>query len=102
MAGISIKQGAALVLQLAAYDDQGTAFNLAGVTASAQVRDAQNNLVATLPIVAGGDINLLGITVPATTGWPIGLLRCDIKLLVAGLPAISETFSISVQQAVTQ
>lgn len=102
MADLSIKQGAALLLSLAAYDDQGVAFPLTGVTYRAQVRDAQGNLVATLPMEAGPGSNQVTVTEPSTASWPIGLLHCDVLFTIAGQNVISDTFSIRVSQAATQ
>lgn len=102
MADISIKQGAALLLSLTTFDDQGVAFPLTGVTYRAQVRDAQGNLVATLPLSAGPASNQISIAEPSTLGWPVGLLHCDMLLTVAGQNVISDTFSIRVSQAATQ
>ncbi|MGH7041918.1 MAG: hypothetical protein ACREFY_07285 [Acetobacteraceae bacterium] len=41
-------------------------------------------------------------TNPGTTGWPLGMLRCDIKAIIGGLPVLSETFPIHVGRAVTR
>jgi hypothetical protein len=102
VADISLKQGAALQLQIAALDDEGVAFDLSTVTARAQVRDVQDNLVATLPLTVGSAANLLLVALPSTSDWPIGLLRCDVRLTVAGMDVISDTFTIHMQPPVTR
>lgn len=102
MADISLKQGAALALQIAAYDDQGVAFDITGMTYRAQVRDAQNDLVAALPMVPGAAANLISIFVPSTQAWPLGLLRGDIRFTANGADVISDTFTIHMLAAATQ
>lgn len=106
---IRIKQGAALILSLT-FCEEGQPVDLSTVTLSSMVRDAQDCLVATVSVSKGAAIGAASIQVPApdnpldpgTTGWPLGMLRCDIKAIIGGLPVLSETFPIHVGRAVTR
>lgn len=99
---LSIKQGAALVLNLQFTNADGTPADLSAVALSSQLRDATNLLIASLPITLGATIGTASIEVADTTAWPIGVLRGDIKAVAAGLPAYSQTFALRVERAVTQ
>lgn len=99
---IHIKQGAALQLTLTFYDDQDAPVDLSTVMLSSQVRTSLNELVATLPVTVTGTPGLATVEQDNTTTWPIGLLRCDVLMLVAGVPSLSQTFPIRVERSVTQ
>jgi hypothetical protein len=101
MATLSLKRGAALLLDLLLQNDDGTPVVLAGLVLTAQLRDAQSGLVANLPITATGAPGLARIEVLATGGWPLGVLRCDIQVDNAGRRLISQTFSLRVERQVT-
>jgi hypothetical protein len=99
---IRIKQGASLLLQLTFQSDAGAAIDLTNVSLASQVRDAEGNLIATLPIVPTSTDGVATVTVANTSLWPLGTLRGDIKATIGAVVALSETFSIRVDQAVTQ
>lgn len=99
---VAIKQGAALILQLQFLNDDGTPVDLSTVALSAQVRDALGNLVAALPIQRAATLGTASITQADTTAWPVGVLRCDVKAVMSGLAAYSQTFAVRVERAVTQ
>ena len=98
---VSIKQGDALVLQIQFSNDDGSPADLAAAAVTSQVRDGQNNLVAQLPVVAAATQGTFGVTEANTSGWPLGMLRCDLKLVVGGLAVHSDTFAIRVRPGVT-
>lgn len=98
---LEIKQGDALVLALQFLNDDGTPADLSAIALTSQVRDGQNNLIAQLPITLAATPGLAGITQASTTAWPLGVLRCDIKAVLGGLPVHSQTFALRVKPAVT-
>jgi hypothetical protein len=98
---IHIKQGAALRMTMNFYE-QDAPVDLSTVTLSSQVRTALNELIATLPITVTDTPGLATVEVDNTSDWPIGLLRCDVKALIAGVPSLSQTFPIRVERSVTQ
>jgi hypothetical protein len=102
MPQIEIKQGAALRMQWTFTNNDGSPADLTSVTLSSQVRTVTNDLVTALPIVRTAAQGVATVEVDDTTAWPIGLLRCDIKAVIAGVPVLSDTFGIHVQRSVTQ
>jgi hypothetical protein len=98
---IHIKQGAALRLTMNFYEHDAPV-DLSTVTLSSQVRTSLNILVATLPITITGTPGLATVEVDNTTNWPVGLLRCDVLALIAGVPSLTDTFPIRVERSVTQ
>ena len=102
MAEIRIKRGATLALQLTFQADDGTPLDLTAVTLSAQVRTPAGDLVTGLPIVRTDVAGVATVTVNDTSQWPVGMLRSDLKALIAGAAVFSDTFAIHVSQAVTQ
>lgn len=100
-AEIRIKKGAALCLRFAFTETDGTASDLTSAEPAAQIRDVFGHLLATLSFTTEAP-GVLQATVADTRAWPAGALRCDVRVLRDGLPAISETFPIWVDQAVTQ
>ena len=101
MTVLSLTRGAALQLDILLQDDNGAPVALAGLTLAAQLRDAQNALVANLPIVAGTSPGLARVEVLATNTWPLGVLRCDFQVDSAGRRLISQTFSLRVERQIT-
>jgi hypothetical protein len=102
MSEIRIKRGASLNLLLRFTRTGGGAADVTHIVLTSQVRDAQDNLVATLPLLKLPEIGLVTITVPDTTQWPIGRLRCDLTAALGGQIVYSETFAIQVARSVTQ
>jgi len=101
-AEVCIKQGAALVVNLQFNNDDGTPADLSAVALSSQVRDGLGNIIAALPITLGATMGTASIEVVDTVAWPIGVLRADIKAVLGGLPAYSQTFAVRVERSVTQ
>jgi hypothetical protein len=101
MSEISVKPGDTLLLQMTFQNDDGSGADLTNVTLLSQVRDPVGNLIAVLPITKTSVLNVATVDVD-TTGWPGGLLRCDIRAVSAGFRDMSETFGIRVNRAVTQ
>lgn len=101
---IDIKRGQSLNCGLQFNNDDGTPANLSASTITSQVRDYLNTLVASLSIVVTGDGTAGAATMAFgdTSGWPPGVLRCDIKVVTSGVVQFSETFSIQVGRSVTQ
>ena len=101
-ARIEIKKGASLSLQFSVFNDDGTAADLTAVALTAHVRDPLGNLVSALPIVRASPTGVATVSVPDTSLWPEGLLRADIKAVVAGSVLYSDTFGIMVQRSITR
>lgn len=97
-----IRQGDTLLLQLTVQDDEGNPVDLTNLALASQVRDAVGNLVATLGITKTIVPGVATITQLATSFWPIGTLRADIKAVTTGGVIVhSETFGIRVGRSVT-
>ena len=102
MADIIIKQGATLALTGAFTNADGSAVSLAGAAILCQVRDIGYNWIADLPVVNNGAAGTISISYATTAAWPVGQLRCDIRVTdIAGNVTFSETFGIRVIPAVS-
>ena len=100
---VTIKRGASLVLPLNFANADGSAYALAGVALEAQLRDAEENLVATLTPAQTATVGQAQIFVQDTSAWPVGLLRLDVLVQPAGGPqSISDTIGIEVLRSETQ
>ena len=97
-----IKRGATLDLTIEIQNDDGSPVDLSGAGVWSQVRDAADNVVATLTPAISAVAGAVVLTVLDTSGWPLGLLRCDVRVVVAGRVAFSDTFGIMVGRSVTQ
>ena len=103
MNAIRIKRGGALSLGFQFSDDDGGFADLTGIAVASQVRDANDALVATLPVMVEPAIGAASVLVADTSAWPVGRLRCDVMLTtIEGLSVFSETFSIHVDLQVTR
>jgi hypothetical protein len=102
MTPISLKRGASLDLTLDFQSDAGAPIDLTGATITSQVRDSSDNLVLALTPVATANAGEVRITVADTSLWPLGLLRCDVRVAVAGMVEFSDAFLIQVTRSVTQ
>ncbi len=101
-APVTIKQGTSLIALVAITDDAGTALDVTGFAITGQVRDANANLVANLPITVTPHLGLAQINVPDTSAWPLGTLRCDLRVVTAtGAILQTQTFPVVVQRRVT-
>jgi hypothetical protein len=102
MAALHIKRGATLAFAVN-FTLQGAPCAISSLNLSAQVRDAEFNLVATLAIEPTSTLGQAQVMVQDTSAWPEGLLRLDVLAQVpGGVQALSETFGIFVERAVTQ
>lgn len=103
---IRLRQGDTLLLQLAILQGEddpspGSPIDLTNAALASQVRDVMSNLIATLTVVKTMQQGVATITQSDTSLWPIGTLRCDIKVTTAGVVQHTETFGIRVEKAVT-
>lgn len=102
MSEIAIKQGASLVLTGTFTNEDGSGVALTGATVLCQVRDIDYQWVADLPVVIDAAAGTISIEEAATGAWPIGVLRCDVRLTDAsGDVSFSDTFGIRVLPAVS-
>jgi hypothetical protein len=100
---VTIKRGASLSLTSSFTNGDGSAYALTGVTLNAQIRDAEENLVATVTPAATATAGQALVFVQDTSAWPIGLLRMDIFVQApGGAQTISDTFGIEVLRSETQ
>lgn len=99
---IAIKQGESLLLTLTFCNDDGSLPDLTSLTLAAQVRTPIGDLVATLPIAKTIVLNVATVEVDNTSLWPLGMLRSDVSVTIGARVALSETFGIRVNKAVTQ
>ena len=98
---VAIKAGDTLQLTMQFLDLNGAPVDLTGATITGQVRDPANLLVATPALSVTPIAGTVGILVADTSAWPLGLLRCDLKIVMAGVVSHSDTFGITVKGAVT-
>lgn len=98
---IALKRGSTLRLQLTFNEDTGGRSDLTNVELKSQVRTPSGDLVTTLPIIRTDAEGVATVEVVDTTGWPVGLLRMDIRAIINGVPVISETIGIQVGGAFT-
>lgn len=99
---LEVKRGAAFALTLVATQADGTASDLTALSVRGIVRDGRDVLVDNLVLVPSATVLGTGtITVPDTTGWPLGLLKSDLWVSDGVLPAITRTFGINVVPSVT-
>jgi hypothetical protein len=102
MSEIRIKRGASLNLLMQFKRTDGQVADVTHMALAAQVRDAQDCLVATLPLLKQPEIGEVTVTVLDTTQWPIGRLRCDLTAETGGQVVYSEIFAIQVARSVTR
>ncbi len=103
MSQLRIKQGASLVLTLAITDATGAPISLNAATLGFALRTATGTLVGQSAITATGAPGQAIIQALAsdTAGWPVGILRGDISVTGSGITAISDTFMLYVEAAIT-
>ncbi|ATJ89439.1 hypothetical protein HK16_10560 [Acetobacter senegalensis] len=105
MADFRFKRSGTFLLTCLHMDDVGAPLDLDGATVSAELRDTQNDLVASLEVTPVTD--QVGTYVLSydgdTSGWPLGLLRTDVKAVLAdGTISHTDTVTIVVVDRVTQ
>lgn len=105
MPSLRLKRGDTVLLAFEAKADDGTPQNLTGYTVTSQVRSPQGTLIDALAVTlvdaVAGELTL-GATAAATAGWPVGKLLCDLRLALDDDVVHSETFEVSVVEAVTR
>jgi hypothetical protein len=67
----------------------------------AKVRDRQDCLIDTFPLIKLPEIGLVSVMEADTSQWPIGCLHCDLTAASGGQMIYSETFAIQVARSVT-
>ena len=102
MPAIHVKQGATLQLLIAIANDDGSAFDLTTAVVTAQARNLVGApFVASLNLVTTGVAGQLSVQ-QDTSAWPVGILRCDFKLVgSSGVVLKSSTWDLVVDPAVT-
>lgn len=104
MSGFVIKQGNTFRLAALIRSFDGAALDLTGCTFSCQLRDALDNLLASLSAqVVPGRTGIIQISSTADTGaWPVGRYRCDLRTVWPdGTIQASQTFHVTVIAGVT-
>lgn len=107
MTKILHKRGDTLSLGLT-WDEDGETVDLTGYTVAAQLRDAQDVLVAALTVAIADQTTLRGqctlsATAAATAAWPVGPLWCDVQFTApSGTVASSATFAIRIEKDITR
>lgn len=104
MSEFTLKQGATFRLSGTATQDSGAAFDLTGATLSAKLRDAADALVATLTVaLVSAGAGTFTVSAASTDAWPVGLLRGDILIVLAGgEKTFTQTFHVRVEKPVTR
>lgn len=105
MADFLFKRSATFLLTCQHQDAAGAPVALTGISATAELRDTQNNLVAMLLVtdVPEQPGTYILTYEGDTSGWPLGLLRMDVKFLEAdGTVSYTETVTAAVVDRVTQ
>ncbi|KAB8124015.1 hypothetical protein D3W54_07130 [Komagataeibacter medellinensis] len=105
MSGFILKRGSTLILEASLRNFQGAPVNLTGATLTAQLRDVQDGLIATLTVTPIN--NRPGVVQIAysgdTTQWIAGQYRTDLRVSWEnGLIQQSETYGVIVIDGVTQ
>lgn len=100
MTDLVVKSGASLRLAFAVANDDDTPYDLTSTTVTAQVRDLSGKLIATLDLQPSGTPGGLQVE-QATDGWPVGVLKFDLKFVQGSLVLKSQTQNIVVSPAVT-
>ena len=98
---LTLKRGATFALTFQLANSDGTPFDPTTAQMACQLRDTQDNLVAVEPVQATGQPGQAYVLQADTTTWPLGVLRCDVEIVVGGLTTYTETFFITIQPAVT-
>ncbi len=103
MTTITFKRGDTLSLA-GTYKVEGVAASVSAMTISSQVRTFSGDLVQDLTVVktAGTGTFTLSATAVQTAEWSLSTLKCDIEFSLSGVVQSTETFSISVQEDITQ
>lgn len=103
MTTINFKRGDTLSLA-GTYKVDGVATSVAAMTIRSQVRQFSGDLTQELTVTktAGVGTFTLSATATQTVVWPLTTLKCDIEFSLSGVVQSTETFSIAVQEDITQ
>ena len=108
MIGLRVKKGSTFSRKCS-YSSGGCPVNLTGSTVRASLRDKALTLIeeltVTLGVQSGATLGTFTVSaLPADTAtWPVGSLVCDFRIEDSlGVVTHSETFLITVENAVTQ
>ena len=105
MADFLFKRGTTFLVTCINQDAQGAPVDLGGAVIAAELRDAQNTLIAPLvPMAVADQPGTYTLSYRGdTSGWPLGTLRTDIR--ISGLDGTikqTNTVTIAVVDRVTQ
>ena len=108
MIGLKIKRGSTFSRKCV-YSSGGAPVDLTGSTVRASLRDKAlvlvEELTVTLGVQSGATLGTFTVSaLPAdTVTWPVGSLSCDFRVEDSlGVVTHSETFHVTVENAVTQ
>jgi hypothetical protein len=103
MTTINFKRGDTLSLA-GTYKVEGVASSVSAMTIRSQVRQFSGDLVQDLTVVKSAGVGTFSLSATAaqTAAWPLTTLKCDIEFSLSGVVQSTETFSIAVQEDVTQ
>lgn len=105
MANFLFKRGTTFLVTCINEDAQGAPEDLGGAVIAAELRDAQNALIAPLVAMAVADQpGTYTLSYPGdTSSWPLGTLRTDIRISrLDGTIKQTNTVTIAVVDRVTQ
>lgn len=105
MADFLFKRGTTFLVTCINQDAQGAPVDLGGAVIAAELRDAQNALIAPLvPMAVDDQLGTYTLSYPGdTSGWPLGTLRTDIRISdLNGTIKQTNTVTIAVVDRVTQ
>lgn len=105
MSGFVLAQGTTFVLGAQIQDRLGAPVDLTGATLTAQMRDALDNVVATLAVTTVA--NRPGVAQISFAGdtatWPVGRYRTDLRVVwPSGLTQQTRTYTVTVVDSVTR
>ena len=102
MKQINIKRGAVFAGKFTYNPLTNSIPNLLGINITAQVRTPGGTLVSNvIPTIAPDGLSFSIREETPTAQWPLGVLRFDFRMEVAGLPLYSETIELLVERGVT-
>ncbi|GFE94926.1 hypothetical protein [Acetobacter persici] len=105
MADFVFKRGTTFLVTCINQDAQGAPVDLGGAVIAAELRDAQNALIAPLvPMAVADQLGTYTLTYPGdTSGWPLGTLRTDVRISdLNGTIKQTNTVTITIVDRVTQ
>ena len=100
---LTLKAGDTLMLDAQLTDAQGLPIDMTGWAVACQMRDNRGAIVADLaPVLTAPTLGKYEIR-KATTGWPVGIFRADLRYTDSGGNVLStESFNVRLTDAVSQ